>query len=390
MVATVSRLALRMSLEAIGRSGRGVLVDGFAVPTQEIEMMRMRYSFVFAVVTVLVAPLAASAASLPPRETCLAAQDAALAKYAQCRAKAEKEKILGGTHLAKYDPAVSKCGGTLESAWNKAVAAASAAGVQCWNVPRTLAEARRIIDDELDRLVAQTGTGIVEAGPSCPQTDGCYAALAVCQAAAPAQFPSTGQAASFGAASDGSIRAGQWQTFTDNGDGTITDNTTKLMWETKGQVYDIHNFGLTYTWASNSSNPQMDGTIKTEFLDVLNDVSGGGVDCFAGHCDWRIPNVKELATLLDLERITPPFTLPALSDAASCVPGGSVEIGCSITQFGVPYWSSTTDSGEYPLVSESRMLAYAVDFGPNPLNAGPVWRYGKANAFPARAVRSGY
>ena len=45
------------------------------------------------------------------------------------------------------------------------------------------------------------------------------------------------------------MRAAQAQQFIDNGDGTISDTTTRLMWEKKttdGSVHDVNN---TYTWS---------------------------------------------------------------------------------------------------------------------------------------------
>jgi hypothetical protein len=107
--------------------------------------------------------------------------------------------------------------------------------------------------------------------------------------APPLQPLKTGQTTPFGTGSDGNVKKGVARSYTDNGDGTITDNKTGLMWEKKDQsgpsgIHDVH---YTYTWSGPSygSSYIMDGTITSTFLAALNGGSG-----FAGHTDWRIPN----------------------------------------------------------------------------------------------------
>jgi hypothetical protein len=159
---------------------------------------------------------------------------------------------------------------------------------------------------------------------------------AVCR---PSQPLKTAQTTAFGTGSDGDLQAGNPRAYTDNGDGTITDNATGLTWEKKDQSGGIHDWANRYTWcgASCGSTNVMDGTITTTFLAGLN--AGAG---FAGHTDWRIPNVNELLTLVNYENAEPAV------DAAfntNCAPGCTV-LTCSCTQPGFAsssvYWSSTT------------------------------------------------
>src|SRR5262245_4442605 len=125
-----------------------------------------------------------------------------------------------------------------------------------------------------------------------------------------------------GTGEDGEFRAGAAPSYTDNRDGTVTDNNTGLMWEKKSRDGSIHDVGVGYTW-DNAFAVHIAG---------LN--AGAG---FAGHTDWRLPNVKELQSLINYERI-----FPAVSEAfnAGCRPACTV-LTCSCPGGG---WSSTTEA----------------------------------------------
>jgi hypothetical protein len=88
--------------------------------------------------------------------------------------------------------------------------------------------------------------------------------------------------------------------FVDNGDGTVTDVETGLMWEKKDDFGGIHDKDNFYTWSATGTAP--DGTAFTTFLGTLNNgTSADGTansGCFAGHCDWRLPTSAELQTIL--------------------------------------------------------------------------------------------
>jgi hypothetical protein len=51
-----------------------------------------------------------------------------------------------------------------------------------------------------------------------------------------------------GTGQDGDIQAGAPLSYTDNGDGTITDNNTQFVWEKKDDSGGIHDKDNTYTW----------------------------------------------------------------------------------------------------------------------------------------------
>lgn len=75
--------------------------------------------------------------------------------------------------------------------------------------------------------------------------------------------------------------------FTDHGDGTVTDNLTRLIW-----LKQLGCFGQK-TWddASASCNALADGDCG------LTDGSVPG--------DWRLPNVKEFTSLVDYSKVDP-------------------------------------------------------------------------------------
>jgi hypothetical protein len=151
---------------------------------------------------------------------------------------------------------------------------------------------------------------------------------------APAPVPQTGQTgcwnssgtgrACSGSGQDGDIRAGvKWPNprFTDNKDGTITDNLTGLVW-----LKNMTSFGR-HTWE--------------EALRVVDGLASGELGLTDGSVagDWRLPNVNELASLLDLNNDNP--ALP-----------GSNPFTDAKNDF---YWTSTT-------AARSPSLAWVVSF----------------------------
>jgi len=117
--------------------------------------------------------------------------------------------------------------------------------------------------------------------------------------------------------------------FTVNGDGTVTDRLSGLVWEQKTDDASVHDKDNVYTWSASAANAP-DGTSFTSFLATLNTAGG----CFAGQCDWRLPTRAEAETIL-----AGPFpcsTNPCLDQSS---------FGPTATGVGTEYWSSTTDIG---------------------------------------------
>lgn len=115
--------------------------------------------------------------------------------------------------------------------------------------------------------------------------------------------------------------------FTDNNDGTVTDNKTNLMWKkcTEGLTWNPATGGCdgigssAYTWQA-----------------ALNRVSVVNSDSFAGNKDWRIPNIKELTSLVESQCYTPAINQAVFPNSQNGY-----------------FWSSSTNGN----------AAWTVDFG---------------------------
>ncbi len=131
--------------------------------------------------------------------------------------------------------------------------------------------------------------------------------------------------------------------FLDDGDGTVSDLNTGLVWEKKDtNCPGPHCYSDTFSWsASGEPNYPPDGTAFTTFLGGLNigasslgTMSTAG--CFTGHCDWRLPTIEELAPLIDLTE-------------GNCAGGSGA---CIDPVFGPTeasfYWSTTNQVDPHP------------------------------------------
>ena len=164
---------------------------------------------------------------------------------------------------------------------------------------------------------------------------------------------------------DGFVKAGGPLSYRDNGDGTISDLNTGLMWEKKSNDGSVHDVNKTFVWSSLVTDTVWD------WIDAINTKEGNGIG-FAGFNDWRLPNVRELLSIIDYGRLNPSVD-PAFNNNVS--PGCTV-FTCSATQT-PPYWSSTT-------VATVDLDVWTVDFV-----AGHVVAGLKSESHFVRAVRGG-
>lgn len=92
--------------------------------------------------------------------------------------------------------------------------------------------------------------------------------------------------------------------FTISNNGTVTDNQTGLMWKrcVEGLSGSICNTGIatTYTWQA-----------ALNYVATLNNVG------FAGYKDWRLPNIKELSSIVELKCSSPLINLTVFPNTSA-------------------------------------------------------------------------
>jgi len=141
------------------------------------------------------------------------------------------------------------------------------------------------------------------------------------------------------------VRGDTLPAASDNGNGTVTDSVTGLMWEQKTDDGGNRDKDETYTWK--------------DALAYCEDLLLGG------HEDWRLPNIKELERVVDLESSNPAIDAAYFSN----------------TNNGL-YWSGTTCSGCH------KMKAFAIDFTDGKLNYGYKYQDGDYPENYVRCVRT--
>jgi hypothetical protein len=91
----------------------------------------------------------------------------------------------------------------------------------------------------------------------------------------------------------------------DNGNGTVTDSRTRLMWkkcvEGKSGSNCESGSAAAFTWQTALQRPR-----------VTNNSSG-----FAGYHDWRLPNIKELRSIVEEKCVDPAINLTRFPNAWS-------------------------------------------------------------------------
>lgn len=315
-------------------------------------------------------------------QQCQSSKNKAAGKYVACRENADAKLATSGDAL-KHTDALAKCATKYAGAWQKAIDKATAAGAICLDAPLVAADFQTVIDDHTSNVAtALAGGGLLHCG------NGAIDFAEPCD-----QNNLNGQTCTSLGFSFGTLACGpncvldtsgcySPPRLGDNGDGTITDHETGLMWEKKADLDNVpvsctnaltcpdpHDADNLYTWTDNTTpTAAPTGTAFTVFLSQLN--AGGG---FAGHTDWRLPTLAELHGLLDYADATSPLVNVAFD--TGCTSSCSITT-CSCT-VASRYWSDSS-------LASTPTDAWIV----NPGNGEITWDT-KDTDYAVRAVRTG-
>jgi len=160
-----------------------------------------------------------------------------------------------------------------------------------------------------------------------------------------------------GTGQDGELQQGvSWPSprFTDNGDQTVTDSLTNLMWTKDASAPTVGTCaGGSKTWQG-----------------ALNYVACLNTNSYLGHNDWRLPNRKEIYSLKDFSRYNP------------SIPAGNPFTNVQSSSF----WSSTSYASSPSFAWYVLMWDGFVN-GANKISNNYAWPVRGGNVIPIYTVR---
>ena len=148
--------------------------------------------------------------------------------------------------------------------------------------------------------------------------------------------------------------------FVDEGDGTITDTRTGLRWQRCPVGYQLNDNGTSGQYDDDTCTASATTLFNWQgALQAAEDLNGSGG--LSGFTDWRVPSVKELASIVEYRCESPAINDSIFPDTDSAL-----------------YWSSTP----------RRLIdsVFVIDFG----TGASTWNYKDVAGFeaPVRLVRS--
>lgn len=138
------------------------------------------------------------------------------------------------------------------------------------------------------------------------------------------------------------VRGGEdYGALVDNGDGTVTDPRSGLMWARCA-------LGQSDTTRCSGDPSYLD------WQDALRDARTRNTTNWKGHADWRLPNAKEMASLLGSPRLRPAIDAGVFRNA------GSAAYWTSTTASQVPSMAWAVFQGEGDLFAKNKLTRAAV------------------------------
>ncbi|MES0336446.1 MAG: DUF1566 domain-containing protein [Candidatus Magnetobacterium sp. LHC-1] len=210
---------------------------------------------------------------------------------------------------AKYDLAVTKAGTGSVTVSTGFLSWSGKTGTAIYNAGTSVTLTAKVTTGSFSGWSGDcTGTGL-----TCTVAMSATRNVTASFKARAVSLPQTGQTKSYYAGDDGALKRGvTWPNprFTDNGDQTVTDNLTGLVWAKDASVPTVGSCkGKSKTWQA-----------ALDYVACLNKAT------YRNYSDWRLPNIKELWSIVDNGKNIP--SLP------SGHPFDNVQSD--------DYWSSTT------------------------------------------------
>jgi len=154
--------------------------------------------------------------------------------------------------------------------------------------------------------------------------------------------------------------------YTDNNDGTILDKMTNLMW----MKCDVD---VTWDDVNKICQPPTDvlgggtGRITYTWQEALLAANNTNINGFANKSDWRLPNIKELASILELNCLS---NNPNEADSTYAIDKSVFSTDVST------YWSSTPHPEAFDAEDGSPFInqAWSVTFRRNTSDIGAIFK----------------
>ncbi|MEO2136967.1 MAG: DUF1566 domain-containing protein [bacterium] len=315
--------------------------------------------------------VAGTALAADPAVKCESGKLKEASKYSSCRLKADSKAVKKG-EAADY----AKCETKFADKWAKAENKAGAGNCPSEGDQSSMDSRITLDTAEIATLLAggnaptcsvDCGNGIVDAGEDCDFGD-----LNGDTCAGQGQFGS-GLACGSGCVFDtGGCSATRYE---DTGLGTVIDHQAGLEWQKTDDAGGLTDKDNSYSWSDAGGVPGgPHGTAFFVFLSGLNAPDGPGANppqdwttdtgCYAGRCDWRVPVLEELVTIIDCS-----FGDPCVDQSVFGPTNPSSK-----------YWSSTTDSVGLQFPNHAWL---------QPMESWGAHTSPKTYEYPVRAVRGG-